>query len=189
MFPIHNTFPKEMAVIGRLLVDYGELELDLMNCVQVARSYDLNATLKAMFRIRGETNRIDIADGLGRAAYVDVNMEAEFDSMIAAIRHCLRIRNKYAHAYWHDPDMGKQLCYVSLDELAKEAAEVRDLTALTFFFIDETLLLQQERFFEYTRALINYVNHQGRYNSGALRQQIFPSPAVVAPPPYYVRST
>jgi hypothetical protein len=46
MFPIHNTFPKEMAVIGRILLDYGELELDLMNCIQVARKYDLNSTLK-----------------------------------------------------------------------------------------------------------------------------------------------
>jgi hypothetical protein len=103
MFPIHNTFPREMSVIGRLLVDYGELELDLMNYVQVARSFDLNATLKAMFRVRGESNRIDIADGLGRTAYVAVNLETEFDSMIAAMKHCLRIRNKYAHAYWHDP--------------------------------------------------------------------------------------
>jgi hypothetical protein len=111
MFPIHNTFPREMSVIGRLLVDYGELELDLMNCVQVARSFDLNATLKVMFRVRGESNRIDIADGLGRTAYVAVNLETEFDSMIAAMKHCLRIRNKYAHAYWHDPDMGKTLCY------------------------------------------------------------------------------
>jgi hypothetical protein len=189
MFPIHNTFPREMAVIGRLLVDYGELELDLMNCVQVARSYDLNATLNAMFRVRGETNRIDIADGLGRAAYVAVNLTAEFDSMIAALRHCLRIRNKYAHAYWHDPNMGKDLCYVSLEELAKENDVVHDLTALTFFFIDEPLLLRQEQFFEYTRNLITYVNYQGRYNSGALRQQIFSLPAAVAPPPYYVRST
>ena len=189
MFPIHNTFPREMAVIGRLLVDYGELELDLMNCVQVARSNDLNATLKAMFRVRGETNRIDIADGLGRAAYVAVNLEAEFDSMIAVIKHCLRIRNKYAHAFWHDPNMGKDLCYVSLEELAKENDVVRDLAALTFFFIDEPLLLRQEQFFEYTRNLITYVNYQGRYNSGALKRQIFPLPAVVAPPPYFVRST
>jgi hypothetical protein len=189
MFPIHNTFPREMAVIGRLLVDYGELELDLMNCVQVARSFDLNATLKAMFRVRGETNRIDIADGLGRTVYVAVNLEAEFDSMIAAMKHCLRIRNKYAHAYWHDPDMGKNLCYVSVEELAKEPAEVRDLTALKFFFIDEALLLRQEAFFWYTRNLITYLNYQGRFNSGALKQQIFPLPAVVAQPPYFVRST
>ena len=72
MFPIHNTFPREMSVIGRLLVHYGELELDLMNWVQVARSFDLNATLKVMFRVRGESNRIDIADGLGRTVYVAV---------------------------------------------------------------------------------------------------------------------
>jgi len=31
---------------------------------------------------------------------------------------------------------------------------VRDLAALTFFFIDEPFLLRQEQFFLYTRALI-----------------------------------
>jgi len=71
-----------MAVIGRLLVDYGELEVDLMNCVQVARAFDLNGTLKAMFRVRGETNRIDVADGLGRIAYVVANLDVEFDGII-----------------------------------------------------------------------------------------------------------
>jgi hypothetical protein len=139
--------------------------------------------------VRGETNRIDIADGLGRAAYVAVNLTAEFDSMIAAIRQCLRIRNKYAHAYWHDPNMGKDLCYVSLEELAREADEVRDLTALTFFFIDEPLLIRQEQFFEYARYLIRYVNFQGQFNAGKIRQQIFPLPAVVTPPPFYVQKT
>jgi hypothetical protein len=176
-----------MAIIGRLLIDYGELELDLMNCVQVARQFDLNATLKAMFRVRGETNRIDIADGMGRAPYVAVGMATEFDAMIAAIKHCLRIRNKYAHAYWHDPNQGTELCYVSLEELAREDDEVRDLAALTFFFIDEPLLLQQEQFFEYTRELINYVNHEGRFKSGALKQQIFPPPTSMTLPPYFVR--
>jgi hypothetical protein len=186
MFAIHNTFSKEMAVIGRLLVDYGELEVDLMNCVQVARSFDLNSTLKAMFRVRGETNRIDVADGLGRMAYVSANLEAEFDAMITSIRQCLRFRNKYAHAIWHDPDGGKHLCYVSLEELAKEPAEVRDLTALTFFYIDEALLLKQEQFFEYTRSLINYVNAQGQANRAGLRRQ-YPAPTPIAPPPFYTR--
>jgi hypothetical protein len=178
-----------MPIIDRLLVDYSELELDLMNCVQVARSFDLDGTLKVMFRVRGETNRLEIADGLGRARYVALNMANEFDAMIAAIRHCMRIRNKYAHAYWHDPNGGQDLCYVSLEELAKESEEVPDLTALTFFFIDEPLLLQQEVFFAYARALINFVNHQGRVNAGALMGQSFPLPTVVAPPPYYVRTS
>ena len=187
MFPIHGRFPTQMAIIGRLLVDYGELELDLMNCVQVARQCDLNSTLKAMFRVRGETNRIDIADGLGRSPYAAVGLTAEFDAMIQALRYCLRIRNKYAHAYWHDPNQGTELCYVSLEELAREDDEVRDLAALTFFFVDAPLLLQQEQFFEYTRSLITYLNYEGRFRSGALRQQIFPLPTAVTPPPFFQR--
>lgn len=176
-----------MAVIGRLLVDYGDLELDLMNCVQVMRGYDLNSTLKTMFRVRGETNRIDIADALGRVPYAAVTMEAEFDAVIAAMRQCLKIRNRYAHAFWHDPDQGKALCYVSLEELAKDKDEVRDLTALTFFYIDEPLLLKQEQFFEYTRALISCVNRQGQFKIGKFLQQPFPLPKPVTIPPAYTR--
>ena len=90
MFPIHNRFPREMAVIGRLLVDYGELELDLMNCVQMGRGGDLNSTLKAMFRVRGETNRIDIADGLARASFERVGLASEFGRMVEQLRNCLQ---------------------------------------------------------------------------------------------------
>jgi hypothetical protein len=176
-----------MAVIGRLLVDYGDLELDLMNAVQVMRGYDLNSTLKSMFRVRGETNRIDIADALGRVPYSAVKLEAEFCAAISAMRQCLKIRNRYAHAFWHDPDQGKELCYVSLEELAKEADEVRNLTALTFFYIDEQLLLKQEQFFLYTRALINYVNHEGQFQNGTHKQRIFHLPTPVQPPPAYTR--
>jgi hypothetical protein len=187
MFPIHARFPKQMAIIGRLLIDYGELELDVMNCVQVARQFDLNSTLKSMFRVRGETNRVDIADALGRVPYVTLSLADEFDTMIAALRHCLRIRNKYAHAYWHDLAQGTQLCYVSLEELAKEDAEVKDLGNLTFFFINEPLLLLQEQYFLYARELINYLNHEGRQRTGAIKQHFFPLPAVMTPPPFFVR--
>ena len=101
------------------------------------------------------------------------------------MRQCLKIRNRYAHAFWHDRDQGKALCYVS--ELAKEADEVRDLTSLTFFYLDEDLLLKQEQFFEYTRALINYINHEGQFLNGTFNQRIFPLPAPVQPPPAYTR--
>jgi hypothetical protein len=187
MFPIHNTFPKEMAVIGRILLDYGELELDLMNCIQVARQYDMNSTLKAMFRIRGEMSRIQIADALGRVPYTTVGLGAEFGELIDAIDHCRKIRNKYAHAYWHDPDMGRALCYVSLEELAEDKDPVNDLTNLTFFYIDEPLLLLQEAYFEYVRELIRYCNYEGRFRSGQLKTQLSSRPAAPAKPPYFTR--
>ncbi len=187
MFPIHNTFPKEMAIIGRILLDYGELELDLMNCIQVARNYDLDSTLKTMFRIRGELSRIQIADALGRVPYTAVGLGAEFGELIDAIHHCRMIRNKYAHAYWHDPDMGKALCYVSLEELAEEKNAVNDLTELTFFYIDEPLLLLQEAYFEYVRDLIRYLNYEGRFRNKLIKTQVFKLPATVAKAPYFTR--
>ncbi|PDT56064.1 hypothetical protein Bdiaspc4_11035 [Bradyrhizobium diazoefficiens] len=36
-----------LTIIGRTLLNYGELELDLMNCIQVVRQYDMNSILKA----------------------------------------------------------------------------------------------------------------------------------------------
>jgi hypothetical protein len=186
-FPIHNRFPKLMSVVGRLLVAYGELELDLMNCIQVARGYDLNSTLKAMFRVRGETNRLDIADALGQEPYDKRGLSAEFKQMMDAVRYCLRIRNKYAHAYWHDP--GTELCYLSLEELAKEDIFVKDLTGLTFFYIDEPLLLRQEAYFEYARDVIRYVNHEGRVQAKEFASQPFRLPAAPTPPPFYVRKS
>jgi hypothetical protein len=34
--PVFNTFPVEGAIIGRLLVGYGDLEFDLCNCIGMA---------------------------------------------------------------------------------------------------------------------------------------------------------
>jgi hypothetical protein len=178
-----------MAVIGRLLLDYSELELDLMNCIQVARDFDLNGTLKAMFRVRGETNRVLIADGLGRAIYDKLGLAVEFDLLVDTLRSCLAIRNRYAHAYWHDPDQGRHLCYVSLEELAKEDAEVKDLTDLSFFHIDEPLLLTQEAYFEYARDLLKFINFEGRKRAGKLKMQPFKLPPPVAKPAPYTRKT
>lgn len=187
MFPIHRTFPKEMAVIGRILLDYGELEVDLMNCVQVARGFDLNGTLKPMFRIRGETNRVLIADGLARVAYEKLGLATEFGLMIEVLRNCLAIRNRYAHAYWHDPEQGKALCYVSLEELAKEDAEVKNLDDLSFFYVDEVLLLSQEVYLEYARELIAFLNFEGRFRAGKITTQPFKLPATVSKPAVYTR--
>jgi hypothetical protein len=161
-----------------------------MNCIQVARNSDLNSTLKAMFRIRGETNRVLIADGLGRAIYDQLGLGAEFDLLISTLRNCLAIRNRYAHAYWHDPDQGKALCYVSLEELAKEDAEVNDLGKLSFFYIDEPLLLRQEAYFEYARNLIMYLNYEGRFRAGKLKQQLYRvAPTALTKPASFTKKT
>jgi hypothetical protein len=107
-------FPEEAAIIGRLSAGHTMLELDLMNCVQVVRD-DLDAILKAMFRVRGETARIDIADALGRHFYDDRGLGTEFAMAIGAVRHCLKIRNQYAHCIWYDDYSGK-LAFSNIEE-------------------------------------------------------------------------
>jgi len=62
-------FSKEASAVGRLLSGYSTLELTLMNSVHMGRGGDLNAVLKSMFGIRGESKRIAKAETLGGPAY------------------------------------------------------------------------------------------------------------------------
>jgi len=52
IMPAFGLFVSEAKIIGRLVVGYGELEVDLLNCVQVVFG-DFDAVLKALFARRG----------------------------------------------------------------------------------------------------------------------------------------
>lgn len=185
MFPIHHKFPNEMAVVGRILVDYGEIEIDLLNCIQMARGRDMNSTMKTMFRVRGEMSRIQIADALGRVPYTSLGLGDEFAMIIDAFHYCRRIRNKYAHAYWHDPVQGKRLCYVSLEDLAEEDDPVNDLGRLTFFFLDEPLLVKQEGYFDFVRGPLSYLNWEGQFRSKLIKSNAIKMPTPLQKPPFF----
>lgn len=181
---VPDEFPREMAIVGRLLVTYSELELDLLNAIAIGLS--MNTALKAMYRIRGETARINIASGIGRQQYVLKGLEVEFDQAIAAMRYCLRVRNKFSHTYWHSPSKGV-LCYVSLEDLAEEPAEVNNLIGLDFFYVDEALLQEHLNYFHQTGRLIARVNYQIRVVSGEMSSNPIGAPLQMTPPPLYTR--
>src|ERR1700731_2664538 len=115
---VHQRFPIEMAMVGRLLTRYADLEITLLNTVQRARRADLDATLKTMFRARSITQRIDIADGLGRQVYRDLHLGTQFEMAVGNMRFCCRIRSQYSHCIWHD-NLSGILGFVNLDELAE----------------------------------------------------------------------
>src|SRR4051812_40687191 len=99
ILPDFVKFQAEANIVGRLLAGYTGLELALMNCVQMVRN-DFDATLKMMFRIRSESQRLSLADALARNDYHDLNLGTQFEMMMADFRHCLKIRNQYAHCVW-----------------------------------------------------------------------------------------
>jgi hypothetical protein len=96
IFPAFWSFPEEGAIIGRLLTGYAELEISLMRCIHVVRD-DFDTVLKAMFRIRGEQQRLSVGDALGRHHYQALDLGVEFNAAVKPMDYCRQIRNQYAH--------------------------------------------------------------------------------------------
>jgi hypothetical protein len=180
VMPAFHTFPNEARIIGRLLAGYAELEIDLLHCVSVARD-DFDAVLKAMFRARGETRRINIADALGRQLYRKLKLGTDFEMAISAMRYCLRIRNQYSHCNWYDDRSGR-LAFVNVEEIAKVNELISGFDDLTRYYIDVPTLEDQERYFAYTDALLSYANYEGRFRQGKLKTQILSKPAQIGQP-------
>jgi hypothetical protein len=174
------TFHEEASIIGRLLAGYTTLEVGLMHCVQVVRD-DFDAVLKAMFRPRGETSRIDIADALGRHFYHDRGLGTEFEMGVAAVRHCLRIRNQYAHCTWYDDKSGK-LAFVNLEEIARDNTRLKNLNSLTVLHVDVPLLMAQEQYFVYADKILAWTNYEGRLKDGKLEINPLQKPPTAKPP-------
>jgi hypothetical protein len=113
---------------------------------------DFDTVLKAMFRARGETARIDIADAFGRHYYDGLKLGTEFSIAISATRYCLRIRNQYAHCAWWNDHSGK-LAFANLEDIAKANTFLNDLVTLPTYHVDVPILSDQEKFFVYVDHL------------------------------------
>jgi hypothetical protein len=177
-------FPDGAAIIGRLSAGYTTLEVGLMHCVQVVRD-DFDAVLKAMFRVRGETARINIADALGRHFYNDRGLGTEFGMAIGAIRHCLKIRNQYAHCVWYG-DRSDKLAFVNVEEIARDNARLIDLKSLTVRYVDVPILQAQEDYFVYADELLLWTNYEGRLRDGKIKTNALIKPGHVQPPALHI---
>jgi hypothetical protein len=176
-------FRQEREIIGRLLIGYGEMELDLCNCIAMGLD-DLDMTFKTMFRPRGETLRIDIAEAMGQKIYTSLGLGPAFHDAIGAMRFCVKLRNRYAHSHFYDDNSGK-LAMVSLEEIAKKKVVIKDLRGLTTKYLTKDILRDQEAYFLYTRAWIEFVNYEGRYLRSKLADRLFEEPQKVERPAEY----
>jgi hypothetical protein len=149
IMPAFQKFAAEARIICNLLTGYTDLEVSLLNCVQMVRA-DFDAVLKAMFRVRGETNRVKIADGLGLNGYVALGLGVEFADAISAMRYCVGIRNQFAHSVFGDDSSGK-LAIAALEDAAELDQLMNNFDALPVYHVDAapdcpgSLFLQHER--------------------------------------------
>jgi len=80
ILPVFRTFPEEGQIIGRLVVGYGVLEFYLICCLGPALGSDDRA-LRALFRVRSESTRIDVADALMRPPYKEIGLQDKYNEM------------------------------------------------------------------------------------------------------------
>lgn len=99
--PAFHRHPDEAAIIGRLVVAFGELEYITVTIAGRAMSHR-EAVYRALYRLRATSSRIDAADALMRPTFIANDLDNEYGHMIGAVRYCLRIRNQYSHCNWAD---------------------------------------------------------------------------------------
>ena len=172
---ISANFPTEAAAVGRLLTSYSDLEIDLLHCVQMATG-DFDGALKAMFGSRGESVRITKGAALGRPVYVTLALEADFDTAVDAMRHCLLIRNQYAHHTFWDDNTGT-LAIGDLERVARLPDQQTDLRGVIPNYVTVALLQEQEAYFRFADGLLGWVNFEGRFKRGLLNNNMVPKPS------------
>jgi hypothetical protein len=143
---VTQNYPIEAAGIGRLLAGYPELEFALLIVIAELRD-DFDSTLKALYRTRGETQRIDVADALARSKLHCLGLGTEFAMVIGGMRHCLKIRNQYAHSHWLANPTG--FGFMDLEEVAKQNAVASGTSELSFRRLNADLINEQEKYFNY----------------------------------------
>jgi hypothetical protein len=103
IFPPFHHWPGEAAIVGRLLVDYGELEIELALSMGYAIS-DKRKGMRDFFRTRGAEARIRLAEEQAnpeeRPWMRLTGVGDEFAEAVAALRVCKDIRNGFAHCHW-----------------------------------------------------------------------------------------
>lgn len=158
-----DRFREEGEIIGRMVIEYGDLEWDL--CLLVSHVIeDFDIAVKALYRSRGETQRMDIADALARNRIGDQKIKQTYETTIAHMRVCLTLRNRYAHANWLHAGSDK-LCYIDIEELAKSNKPV-DMQSMQLYHLDLETIKDQARFFNEVMQNIRYLNMEIQHAKG-----------------------
>jgi hypothetical protein len=169
--PATERHPAESLCIGLMLLAYGELELMVGNCLGHALGSN-DAALRTMFRIMGETSRIEAADALMRDYYKKEGFEAAYSDMIGAVRYCVTLRNQYAHCHWADYPDYDGLFFTKLQEPARTSESFQ----YWFLHVDLKILNEQKKFFDYAGACLRFLEYRNLVKTGRMPDGVVPAP-------------
>ena len=132
-----------------MVVGYGELELTFAHCAGLAlgQTYEV---LNAIQSVRSESARIKIADALSSGAYKKLALEPQYADALGGLRHCLKIRNQYAHSQYSRA--GRRLKFFNPNNTFTSPTK-----PLPYRWISIPMLKEQAAFFGWTRDMLIYL--------------------------------
>lgn len=156
-------FKQEGDLIGRMILEYGELEW--MLCLLASHVLgDLDTPVKALYRSRGELQRMDVADALIRPRITDVRMRQTYEETFAHMGVCRTLRNQYAHTNWLNAGSDK-LCYIAIEDVARSNEPI-EMDQMTLYHLDLSTVKDQARFFNEVMQNMTYLNMEVQYVMG-----------------------
>lgn len=174
-----DEFLEEKSLIGDMLIAYGEIEFATARLISTVLNQEDWAGVKILFRVRGESARLAVADALIRPYYEAKNLDSKWGNALGAARTCILIRNQYAHCHWW-ARAGEPLCFLNLDE---EAKLLDDATEMKLQIVDQSLLQEQHRYFEYALMWLYYLDAEYRVRAGILSSHEHTEPKSIPAPP------
>jgi hypothetical protein len=173
-------FPEEAAIIGRMVVGFGELEI--LAC-KVADSATANSTvvLRALYNLKSTSARLDFARTISAPIFEAHELASPFAVTFDALEACRTIRNQYAHCQWADdqahPDAG--LFFADFQKAADQSTWIID-----WKHVDVSLLNRQESFFGSTREALLFLEASMRcINEKTPQNHGIPEPLALPPQP------
>lgn len=173
IIPAFDRHPAEAALIGMLMAGYGELEFMLAWLVRWIID-DEDKAFRFLYRSRGESQRIMVAEALIAAPLRGHRYQPDMDGVISDLRHCLAIRNQYAHANWADAPAG--LTFASLEQVIDLPPPISP-SGLTMHTATVKGLRLQHRFFCAVGEMIGFLNFEFQVEGGGIASNPFPRPA------------
>lgn len=183
--PWQIQFPKEAQLVGAILAGYGELEFELFQCVSSGMN-DLNTAFRAMFRMRNESQRIDLADALVAPAIAKHGLSAEYAHAIGSIRCCRTIRNNFAHCHWRYIEDPLLLQYCNLEDAAKTK---HGEPIIKFETASAELLAEQVSYFGYCSGWLQHIHHEIDRREGRIDSHIWLKPTARPQPMIHSRDS
>jgi|ERR1700730_9687188 hypothetical protein len=180
IIPSFIDFPVEGAIVGRILAGYGELELELCQCV-AAVTRNIDDVIRKLFNLRGEKRRVDCADNLARAPYMKAGLGSDYKTVINDMHYCRELRNQYAHCQWYGTSQDG-FAFVNLEEVSKLNTPVLPLESHRRL-VDAALLQQQETFFKYVQKYFWHITGEYQTRVNGQHGHVWLRPAVLAQPP------